>query len=73
MPNSNSAKSPSLEPRADRQPPKPHPPVRGLAELMKESKRLERRGRELIQRARAIAAEIAEARARELQQAKPKE
>jgi hypothetical protein len=44
-----------------------------LAELLAESKRLERRGRALIQRARAVAAEIAEARARELQQAKPRE
>jgi hypothetical protein len=52
---------------------KPAPPVRPLADLLAESKRLERRGRALIQRARAVVAEIAEARERELQQGKPKE
>ena len=39
-------------------------PVRTLDELMEKRKRLERRGRELVERAKALAAKIAAAPAR---------
>lgn len=47
-----------------KQPAKPEPPVRTLAELLAESKRLERRGRELIKQAKALACDVAEAKAK---------
>jgi hypothetical protein len=47
-----------------RKPAKPDPPVRTLAELLEESKRLERRGRELMEQAKALASQVTEARAR---------
>ena len=39
-------------------------PARTLAELMEASKRLELRGRELMEQAKVLAAEVAEAKAR---------
>ncbi len=39
-------------------------PVRTLDELLEESKRLERRGRELVGQVKALASEVTEARAR---------
>ncbi len=47
-----------------KKPAKPDPPVRTLDELLEESRRLERRGRELMEQAKALASEVAEARAR---------
>ena len=47
-----------------RKPAKPVPPVRTLDELLEESRKLERRGRELMGQAKALASEVAEARAR---------
>jgi hypothetical protein len=47
-----------------KKPAKPEPPVRSLDELLAESRRLEQRGRELMEQAKALASEVAEARAR---------
>ena len=47
-----------------KKPAKADPPVRTLDELMKESRRLERRGRELMEQAKALASAVTEARAR---------
>jgi len=47
-----------------KKPAKPDPPVRSLDELLEESRRLERRGRELMEQMKALASEVAEARAR---------
>jgi hypothetical protein len=44
-----------------KKPAKPDPPVRTLDELLEESRRLERRGRELMEQAKALASEVAEA------------
>ena len=47
-----------------KKPAKPGPPVRSLDDLLAESKRLEQRGKELIEQVRALASEVAEAKAK---------
>jgi hypothetical protein len=47
-----------------KKPAKSDPPIRTLDELLEESRRLEERGRELIEQAKALAAQVTEARAR---------
>ena len=47
-----------------KRPAKPDRPVRTLDELLEQSRRLEQRGRELMEQAKALASDVAEARAR---------
>ena len=47
-----------------KKPSKPDPPVRTLAVLLEENRRLEQRGRELMEQAKALASQVTEARAR---------
>ena len=47
-----------------KKPVKPAPPARTLDELLAESRRLEQRGRELMEQVKALASEVAEAKAK---------
>jgi hypothetical protein len=68
LPNSGNVPALVSPAKASFMPPKklakPVPPVRTLDELLEESRRLEQRGRELMEQAKALASEVTEARAR---------